>query len=141
MGSLRVEEYLETIYEICQEKKIAKVSDIKKALNIESLASITEMVQKLAKIGLVDYEKYRGLTLTEKGLELAKKLKQKHVIIEELLMILGVEQETAVKDACKIEHVISEESVSVIAKFVCFLRAEENKDFIRKFRKKFKNVL
>ena len=67
MPSISREDYLERIHELIEEKGYARSVDIARALEI-SQSSVTSMVQKLAKEGLLNYEKYRGLTLTEKGL-------------------------------------------------------------------------
>ena len=66
MVSIREEEYLEKIGEIVKEKGYAKIKDISKALNLVP-STVTEMMQKLEKEGLVNYEKYSGVTLTELG--------------------------------------------------------------------------
>ena len=66
-----IEDYLKTIYILTKEKDFAKTSDISSALNVQP-PSVTEMIQKLNKMGFVSYEKYKGITLTKKGEELAK---------------------------------------------------------------------
>ena len=63
MTTIRIEEYIETIYIICLEKKIAKVSDIKNKLGLNSLATVTEMVQKIEEEKLVNYKKQARLLL------------------------------------------------------------------------------
>ena len=128
MNTIRKEEYIEIIYDICLEKGIAKVSEIKKRLKLQSLSSVTEMVQKLHEEELIKYEKYKGVTITEKGLSVAKQLLQRHQAIEDFLLFLQIDKKIALQDACAIEHVISEQSIEAIIKFVCFLNKEENKD-------------
>ncbi|MHA1114555.1 MAG: metal-dependent transcriptional regulator [Candidatus Heimdallarchaeum aukensis] len=128
MNTIRKEEYIEIIYDICLEKGIAKVSEIKKRLKLQSLSSVTEMVQKLHEEGLIKYEKYKGVTITEKGLSVAKQLLQRHQAIEDFLLFLQIDKKIALQDACAIEHVISEQSIEAIIKFVCFLNKKENKD-------------
>ncbi|MHA1305329.1 MAG: metal-dependent transcriptional regulator [Candidatus Heimdallarchaeaceae archaeon] len=137
MRTIRTEEYVEIIYEICLEKDVAKVSDIKEKLDLSSLASVTEMVQKLNEQGLINYEKYRGVTLTEKGISVAKRLLQKQKAIENLLTFINVKEDTAKQDACSIEHVISEESAEAISRFVCFLGQKENKEFLERLKKNY----
>jgi len=128
MNTIRKEEYIEIIYDICSEKGIAKVSEIKKRLKLQSLSSVTEMVQKLDEEGLIKYKKYKGVVITEKGLSVAKQLLQRHQAIEDFLLFLQIDKEIALQDACAIEHIISEQSSEAIIKFVCFLNEKENKD-------------
>ena len=134
MSTTRIEEYVETIYEICQSKEVAKVSDIKNALELSSLASVTEMVQKLAEEGLINYQKYRGVSLTEKGIAMAKELIKKHKNIEKFLKIIGVDENLAANDACLIEHIISEETSFAIKNFIDFMNKEENTEIIKKLK-------
>ncbi|MCE7748362.1 MAG: metal-dependent transcriptional regulator [Candidatus Heimdallarchaeota archaeon] len=137
MSTLRVEEYLEIIYAICLEKKVAKVSDIKKALGLSSLSSVTEMVKKLDKEKLVNYEKYRGVTLTKEGFKQAKKLVETHKNIEDLFKIINIESTIAGNDACLVEHVISDETAKAIKRIVTFLSAEESKDILERINSYF----
>ncbi|MDR1690695.1 MAG: metal-dependent transcriptional regulator [Candidatus Methanoplasma sp.] len=76
-----------------------------------SPASVTEMLKALANEDLVEYEKYRGVKLTEKGLTYARLVRKKHHVVENFLInVLNVDSETAHKEACRMEHVLSEES-------------------------------
>jgi Mn-dependent DtxR family transcriptional regulator len=130
--TVRVEEYIETIYIICLEKKIAKVSDIKNELGLNSLATVTEMVQKLDDEKLVKYEKYKGVTLTKKGFKLGKQLIETHKDIEDFFNIINITSSIASSDACLVEHIISRETAQAIKKFVEFAQKEENKDIIER---------
>ncbi|MCG3223223.1 MAG: metal-dependent transcriptional regulator [Candidatus Heimdallarchaeota archaeon] len=132
MTTVRVEEYIETIYIICLEKKIAKVSDIKNELGLNSLATVTEMVQKLDDEKLVKYEKYKGVTLTKKGFKLGKQLIETHKDIEDFFNIINITSSIASSDACLVEHIISRETAQAIKKFVEFANKEENKDIIER---------
>ena len=132
MTTIRVEEYIERIYVICLENEIAKVSDIKNILGLNSLASVTEMVQKLADEKLVKYEKYRGVTLTKKGFKLGKQLIETHKAIEDFFNIIHIRSPIASDDACLVEHIISKETAKAIKKFVEFAHKEENKDIIER---------
>ena len=67
----RVEDYLEVVYELIQRKGYARPSDIAQQLGV-STASVTGMLQRLHRMGLIVYERYRGLTLTPKGQQLAR---------------------------------------------------------------------
>lgn len=132
MTTVRIEEYIETIYIICLEKKIAKVSDIKNELGLSSLATVTEMVQKLEGENLVNYKKHRGVTLTKRGFKLGKQLIETHKSIEELFKIINIRSSIASNDACLVEHIISKETAQAIKKFVEFIQKEENKDILER---------
>ncbi len=132
MTTIRIEEYIETIYIICLEKKIAKVSDIKNKLGLNSLATVTEMVQKIEEEKLVNYKKHRGVTLTKRGFKLGKQLIEKHKTIEELFKIIKVRSSIASDDACLVEHIISMETTKAIKKFVEFIQKEENEDILER---------
>ena len=124
MTTDRAEDYLEAIDTIVERKGYAQVKDVSKILNLGP-SSVTEMFQKLTKGGYINYEKYGGVTLTAKGRRLAKKTKAKHKMLHEFLIILGVEDTTADIDACKIEHVLTPETLDRLTKFVEFIRQKE----------------
>lgn len=114
-ASISREDYLERIYELIEEKGYARSVDIARALEI-SQSSVTSMVQKLAKEGLLNYEKYRGLTLTEKGLEVARSIQERHQILKKFLSQIGVPAAIQERDIEGIEHHLSDETVKALAK-------------------------
>jgi Mn-dependent DtxR family transcriptional regulator len=113
-----MENYLEAIYELSREGKgSARVSDIAKRLGVTK-ASTNSAMTTLTKKGLIMKEKYKEIILTEKGKTIAEQTSHKHHVISRFLMeILGIDPIIADKDACAIEHVISDESVSAMLKF------------------------
>jgi DtxR family manganese transport transcriptional regulator len=113
----RVEDYLEVVYELIQRKGYARSSDIAEQLDVKS-ASVTSMLQKLHGMGLIVYERYRGLTLTSSGERLARSVQQKHLTILKFLGILGVEEKTAKSDAEGIEHHVHKNTIARIRRFV-----------------------
>jgi DtxR family Mn-dependent transcriptional regulator len=114
MPSENVEEYLECIYELTEKVEVAKTSDIASAMKVTP-ASVTEMLQRLGAEGYVEYEKYRGAKLTQKGMEVARKIKRKHRLLERFLVdIVGVSRSQSHEEACRLEHVVSDESVNTI---------------------------
>ena len=121
MPSERTEDYLEALSEIIDEKGFAKVKDISETLSV-SPSSVTEMFQKLKQSGYINYEKYRGVTLTPKGLDIAVKTKKRHETLREFLCILGVPDMIANEDACRIEHVVNAETMKRLTKFVSFVQ-------------------
>lgn len=114
-----LEDYLEAFYEITQEKNGAKAVDIAKKLNVQR-SSVTEALKNLSSKGLVNYGRYEVISLTEKGVEVAQKVIEKHETLYDFLTtILGVEKNEASKFACKIEHNISDE---VLNRLLCFIK-------------------
>lgn len=125
MPTPSMEDHIEQIYLLIEQKGYARVSDIAEALSVLP-SSVTKMVQKLDKDGFLIYEKYRGLTLTPKGLKLGKKLVKRHDLLEDFLRLIGVKEENIYNDVEGIEHHLSWNSIDRIADLVLFL--EENPD-------------
>jgi DtxR family Mn-dependent transcriptional regulator len=124
MATERTEDYLETLEEIIEKKGYAKVKDVSKILGVGP-SSVTEMFQKLNKMKYINYEKYGGVTLTPKGKKLAKDIKRKHKMLQDFLLILGVDNVIADEDACRIEHVLNPETLDRLTKFVEFVNMKE----------------
>ena len=121
MATERVEDYMEAIQLIIDKKGYARGKDVAKLLGI-SPASVTEMFQKLSKKGYINYEKYSGVTLTEMGREIAIKTQRTHDTLERFLLILGLDENIAREDACRIEHVLNSETIDRLKKFVEFVQ-------------------
>lgn len=117
MRKKTIEDYAELVYDIQKEKKRVHNNDIASALNINP-ASVTEIFQKLSKEGYVNYEKYSGATLTEKGEIVARETKKKHDTLKEFLLLLGIDKKTAEDDACEMEHILHPSTMDMIVKFV-----------------------
>ena len=117
MRKKTIEDYLELLYKL--EKNIDKVhtNDIASSLNIKP-SSVTEVMQKLGKEGYINYEKYSGVTLTNKGKRIAEKTKERHNKLKEFLVLLGIDKEIADKDACEMEHILHQKTMDTIIKFV-----------------------
>jgi len=94
LGSEAVENYLEAIYLLVKRKGYAKMSDISSLLNVK-MPTATEMIQKLAKRGLVKYEKYKSVKLTSRGEAIAENVIKRHETLRNFLEILGVRSEIA----------------------------------------------
>src|SRR5437868_3342796 len=114
------EDYLERIHELIQEKGYARVVDIASSLEVTQ-ASVTGMVQKLAEMGYLNYEKYRGLILTEAGRSIALGVQQRHETLSRFFSILGIDGEVQRKDIEGIEHHLSPVTVDVLASLAEFL--------------------
>lgn len=115
--STRMEDYLEVIYELIQQKGYATTVDISDYLNVSS-PSVTKMLQRLNEGGHVNYEKYRGITLTDSGTSIAKNIHDRHSILAEFLVMIGVDQEIANRDAEGIEHHLHPETLKKLEEFV-----------------------
>jgi Mn-dependent DtxR family transcriptional regulator len=116
----RVEDYLEVVYGLIQKKGYARAADIAELLEVKA-PSVTSMLQRLDRLQLIKYERYRGLTLTEKGERMARFTQQKHQTLIKFLRILGVEEKTARLDAEGIEHHVHRTTINRIERFVNFV--------------------
>jgi DtxR family Mn-dependent transcriptional regulator len=112
-----IEDYIELIYKIQQEKKLVHTNDIAQSLDINP-SSVTEIFQKLKEEEYINYEKYSGVTLSKKGLKIAINTKKKHEKITEFLRLLGIDKKTAEEDACEMEHFLHPITMDTIIKFV-----------------------
>lgn len=103
------EDYLETIYRLTLERKVARNKEIAEALGVKT-ATVTGAVQHLAEIGYVNYESHGYVTLTDIGAKLAKELLERHKLFYEFFHeILGLDEKVADEVACRTEHHITGE--------------------------------
>ena len=109
------EMYLETIYQLLQERGSVRSVDVAVSMGY-SKPSVSRAVGLLKQGGYLQMDKDGSLTLTEAGLATAKKVYERHTILTGLLIRLGVSPETAAEDACKMEHVISDETFDAMKK-------------------------
>jgi len=128
--SQSAEDYLERIHELIQEKGYARVVDIASSLNVKQ-ASVTSMVQKLGELGFLKYEKYRGLVLTDKGREVARRIQNRHETLSRFFSLFGLSAETQQQDIEGIEHHLSAATVDVLADLAQFF--EENPVVLKRF--------
>jgi DtxR family Mn-dependent transcriptional regulator len=116
--SSSIEDYLETILLLSERDQAVRVTDIAEKLNIAK-PSVTAAVNTLKEKGLVTQERYGRVFLTSHGRAHALQIKKRHRILRAFLIeILGVSQETAEKDACLMEHVISPETMQRLIGFL-----------------------
>ena len=101
------EMYLETIYQLSRRQTTVRSVDVAESMGY-SKPSVSRAVGLLKQGGYLVMDKDGSLTLTETGLEIARKIYERHTILTNLLTRLGVDPETAAEDACKMEHVISD---------------------------------
>ena len=111
------EMYLETIYELSQAHPTVRSVNVAESMGY-SKPSVSRAVGLLKQGGYLLMDKDGFLTLTDTGEEIAKKIFERHTVLSQMLMMLGVSQKAAAEDACKIEHVISDETFEAIKKHV-----------------------
>ncbi len=116
-----LEDYLEAIWVTGLEKKVVRVKDIVKCLNVSS-ASVVGAIKTLAQKGLVLHERYGYVEVTNEGASVAEKIYEKHKTLSKFFHeILGVDLKTAAKDACQIEHHIDKKTMERIVEFIRFI--------------------
>ena len=113
----RMEDYLEVIYELIKKKGYATQTDISESLNV-SLPSVTKMLQRLDESKYLKYEKYRGINLTEEGIEVAENIREKHALLSELFKMIGVDEDVADIDAEGIEHHLHPKTLKKLREFI-----------------------
>ncbi len=116
-GTTAIQDYLEQIHGLIESKGYARVVDIAASLNI-SLSSVTAMIQRLDGEGLVVYEKYRGVVLTDQGRAVAKEITQRHQVLTRLLRHLGLDETTIYHDVEGMEHHISPATLAAITRLI-----------------------
>ncbi|MBQ7906750.1 MAG: metal-dependent transcriptional regulator [Clostridia bacterium] len=111
------EDYLESIYVLKKQKGNVRSIDVVNYHGV-SKPSVSVAMKKLREDGYVTVDEAGFLSLTEKGEAVAGRVYERHQVISEALMALGVDRETALEDSCKIEHVISKESFERLKEFL-----------------------
>jgi len=117
-----LEDYLEAVLILVRRGSVARVRDIAAHLGVGK-SSVTGAVKTLAKRGLVNYEPYQFITLTDRGRELAEDVSARHVLLREFLSdVLGLDEEVAEANACRMEHAVDAELLERLGKFCVFVR-------------------
>ncbi len=117
------EDHLERIQELVSQKGYARVSDIASSLGL-SRSAVSNMVRRLARRGYVNYERYRGLTLTPNGRAVATHIKVRHETLTDLLHLLGLSRQTVEEEVEVIEHHLRPETLRIFSKLVSFWQAQ-----------------
>lgn len=115
--SRSLEDYLEAILVLEQKNGIVHSIAVAKHLNV-SKPAVTRALKRLANLGYIDKTSYSDVSLTRQGRALAKNVYHRHITIKKFLISIGVNEKTAEVDCCKIEHVISSETLNAIVKIV-----------------------
>ena len=111
------EMYLETIHVLLKKSDRVRAIDVGEYLGY-SKPSVSRAMGILKNAGYISVDRHGYITLTDSGLEVAQRMYERHTLLTELLVRLGVDRETAADDACKIEHHISQTTFDAIKKFV-----------------------
>ncbi len=113
------EDHLERIQELVERNGYARVSDLAEALGLSS-STVSNMVRRLAKRGYVNYQRYRGFTLTAEGAAVAAHIKDRHRTLTELLTLLGLGSETVEREVEDIEHHLTPQTLAALTALVAF---------------------
>lgn len=108
-----MQNYLETIYILSNQLPQVHAADICAYLEY-SRPTVSVVVRQLRDQGYLEISDENHITLTQQGLEIAERMYDRHTLLAHVLMDLGVEKKTAYRDACRIEHDLSEESIRCI---------------------------
>jgi Mn-dependent DtxR family transcriptional regulator len=124
---------LERIHELIEQKGYARVTDLASVLQL-STSAVSNMVRRLARRGFVNYERYRGFTLTPTGRQVAQHVKARHRLLTEFLELLGLDAETVSREVEDIEHHLRPETLKMVSQLVAFWRAEPSQlDAFKRF--------
>ncbi|MCL1834323.1 MAG: metal-dependent transcriptional regulator [Leptospirales bacterium] len=124
--SSNMEDYIEAIAVLSQQNKVVRVKDIAALLKIK-MPSVTSALDKLKELGLIDYEKYGYIELTESGNIISDRVISKHLCLKEFFSkILNLSEEQAEIEACKIEHHVTPETCKRIHKLLVYINTKES---------------
>jgi len=122
MLSMTLEDYLESIFLLGRGRNPVRITDVAKKLKVKK-STVVNAIRKLQQEGFVIHERYGDILLTQKGIEMASRVYERHLAIFSFLVeILGVPEEIANKEACGIEHYIGEETAKTLSLFIEFSR-------------------
>jgi len=119
--TVQTEDYVERIQELVDRKGYARVSDIAEELGLTP-STVSNMVRRLARLDLIEFENYRGLRLTDKGRAVAQRIQARHAILADFLEVLGINGDDVRQDVEGIEHHISRSTLEAIEALTKALR-------------------
>lgn len=131
------EDHLERIAELVERKGYARVTDVAEALDVKP-STVSNMVRRLAARGFVNYERYRGFSLTTEGRSVAARIKARHATLTELFSLMRLEPETIEQEVEDIEHHLRPQTLTALAKLVSYWKSnpQQLQSFLRFSRKK-----
>jgi len=125
--SVSMENYLEMVAILGNETDVVRVTQLSTALGVKK-SSVSAALIKLSRQGLVKHEKYGCVELTPEGESIAHDILHRHEVLEKFLVeILGVNQKVAWKDACEMEHNISQITIQKLTGFVEYVMSKSSK--------------
>ena len=129
-----LEDYLEAVYTILTKNNAVKAIDVSRMLNV-SRASTTEALKKLAEKKLINYGRYDAISITPEGEAAAKEVIKKHNSLHEFFSyVLGASDSEAQDNACKIEHIVSNDILKRIVAFTKYYKKNFGDDFKNIYR-------
>jgi len=118
MEKENIEEYMELFYRLDTDKEEIKTNKIASEMKTTK-GNVSQALKKMKTCGLINYEPYQKIQLTEKGKKIGNDIFHKHEITEKFLgKILGVTQKRAHEEACKIEHAVSQDTIKKLSNFM-----------------------
>ena len=121
--SSNLEDYLEAIYHLIEEKRVARARDIAERIGVQ-MSSVTGALKHLAAHDLVNYEPYQYVTLTPAGRQRARDILRRHEVLKDFFTdILALEAQVAEDNACRMEHTIGPAALERLVQFAEFLRS------------------
>lgn len=129
-STTREEDYLEVIAELVELKGYATTLDISRFMNV-SPPSVTKMLQKLDEKKYLEYEKYHGINLTNKGKQVADTIRRKHSTLLEFFEVLNIGRGIANQDTEGLEHHLNAKTIRQLKKYITFLKS--NPKIIKQF--------
>ncbi|MFW9835335.1 MAG: metal-dependent transcriptional regulator [Candidatus Thorarchaeota archaeon] len=112
-----LEMYVKVAYELEEEMGTATVSEMANRLGVKA-PSVTAALQKLDTMGMVKYRRYQNVKLTKMGKSVAKKLHERNRTLMDFLLMIGVDEDIAITDACEIEHVVNPETIEKLTQYL-----------------------
>jgi len=116
------EDHLERIAELVEAKGYARVTDVAEALGIRP-SSVSNMIRRLATRGLVNYERYRGFTLTPEGRAVANRIKARHETLTEVFSLMGLDAEAVADEVEDIEHHLRPQTLKLLGKLATYWKS------------------
>ena len=131
-----MEDYLEAIFQLDEDKKVVRVKDIAKRMDVK-MPSVSSMLKALNSRGLVNYEKYEYVELTKAGANIGKEMQRRHDILRQFLVkILMIDPEVADQEACSMEHALSTETLDRLVAYMNFIQScpESGESWLQYFK-------
>ena len=119
-----MEDYIEMIYRLSTSNGYTRIQELADNLNV-SPPSTSVMIQKLAKVGYLKYQKYGVVVLEEKGKRMGHRLLERHSIVSQLLLTIGIDPKNVLMETEKIEHTLSSQSIKCIKKYLKIINQKD----------------